>query len=49
MFEDEKWKTIFHDTESLATGTWSTTEDDPSLKGGFRRYGAAKLCEIMMV
>ncbi|KAH8760594.1 putative short-chain dehydrogenase [Diaporthe sp. PMI_573] len=46
----EKWQTIFHDnTEPIARGTWSTTKEDPSFRGGFRRYGAAKLCQVMMM
>lgn len=49
LYEDEKWKTVFHDTDSIAKGTWSSTKDDPSAMAGFRRYGAGKLCEIMMM
>ena len=45
----DQWKTIFHDAESLAKGTWSSTKDFPSMEGGFRRYGAGKLCEVMMM
>ncbi|KAG8163455.1 hypothetical protein KVR01_006752 [Diaporthe batatas] len=46
----EKWQTVFHDsTEPIARGTWSTTKEDPSFRGGFRRYGAAKLCQVMMM
>ncbi|KAK8061921.1 hypothetical protein PG994_008287 [Apiospora phragmitis] len=33
----------------VAKGTWSTTKDDPSWCAGFRRYGAAKMCEAMMI
>ncbi|KAK2603184.1 hypothetical protein N8I77_009662 [Diaporthe amygdali] len=50
QYQGEKWQTIFHDSaESIAKGTWSTTKEDPSFRGGYRRYGAAKLCQIMMV
>ncbi|KAK7962821.1 short-chain dehydrogenase [Apiospora aurea] len=50
QFSDPKWKTIFQDsTESVAKGTWSTTADDPSWCAGFRRYGASKMCEAMMI
>lgn len=50
QYKGDKWKTIFHDsTESIAKGTWSTTKEDPSLRGGYRRYGAAKLCQVMMI
>lgn len=45
----DQWKTIFLDAESLAKGTWSSTKDFPSMEGGFRRYGASKLCEVMMM
>ncbi|KAI3333062.1 putative short-chain dehydrogenase [Ustulina deusta] len=53
-YQDEKWKPIFHDTDanaidSLAKGSWSTSKDDPSWLSGFRRYGASKLCEVMMI
>ncbi|KAK8008210.1 hypothetical protein PG991_010761 [Apiospora marii] len=50
QFADPKWKVIIQDgTEAVAKGTWSTTKDDPSWCAGFRRYGAAKLCELMMM
>ena len=43
----DKWKTIFHDTDSLAKATWSSSVKDKTIEAGLRRYGAAKLCEIM--
>ncbi|KAK6818912.1 short-chain dehydrogenase [Apiospora arundinis] len=50
QFTDPKWKIIIQgSTEPVAKGTWSTTEDDPSWCAGFRRYGASKLCEVMMI
>ncbi|KAJ9410537.1 hypothetical protein DTO045G8_2000 [Paecilomyces variotii] len=50
IFNDEKWKTILHDsTDPIAKGTWSTFEEDPSWMSGMRRYGASKLCAIMMI
>ncbi|KAK2612084.1 hypothetical protein QQS21_001933 [Conoideocrella luteorostrata] len=50
QYVEEKWKTIFHDSaEPIARGTWSTPEEDSSYKGGYRRYGAAKLCQAMMI
>ncbi|KAK8043457.1 Short-chain dehydrogenase TIC 32- chloroplastic [Apiospora rasikravindrae] len=50
QFSDPKWKMIFQDSiEPVAKGTWSTSEDDPSWCAGFRRYGASKMCEIMMI
>ncbi|PQE22282.1 short-chain protein [Rutstroemia sp. NJR-2017a WRK4] len=49
-FADEKWKTILNDsTDPIAKGTWSTQKEDPSWMSGMRRYGAAKLCSIMMI
>jgi hypothetical protein len=49
-YNDEKWKIIIRDsTDAIAKGTWSTNEDDPSFRSGFRRYGASKLCLYMMV
>ncbi|KAH8890468.1 putative short-chain dehydrogenase [Thozetella sp. PMI_491] len=49
-YPHEKWRTLIKDsTEPIARGTWSTTEEDPSFDGGFRRYGASKLCQVMMV
>lgn len=49
MYAEEQWKTLFPDAESLAKGTWSSAKDYPTMAGGFRRYGAGKLCEIMMM
>ncbi|TVY48341.1 Protochlorophyllide reductase C-like protein [Lachnellula occidentalis] len=57
-FEEDQWKEIFADAssetvESVAKGTWSTSHEDPSKDprglSGVRRYGAAKLCIIMMI
>ncbi|KAK6949325.1 hypothetical protein Daesc_009400 [Daldinia eschscholtzii] len=50
QYVEKKWQTIFHDsTEPIAKGTWSSTKEDPSFRGGYRRYGAAKLCQVMMI
>ncbi|CAG9953745.1 unnamed protein product [Clonostachys rosea f. rosea IK726] len=50
QYRDPKWRKIFHDsTDPLARGTWSTNEDDSSFRSGYRRYGAAKLCQVMMI
>ncbi|KAI0484130.1 putative short-chain dehydrogenase [Xylariaceae sp. FL0804] len=50
QYLEKKWHTIFHDsTEPIAKGRWSTTKEDPSYHGGFRRYGASKLCQVMMI
>ncbi|KIH86659.1 hypothetical protein SPBR_08513 [Sporothrix brasiliensis 5110] len=48
-YSDEKWKTLFTDTKSLAYGTFSPPDGDPTGDAGIRRYGAAKLCEVMMI
>ncbi|KAI1087867.1 hypothetical protein F5B19DRAFT_486362 [Rostrohypoxylon terebratum] len=51
-FNDEKWKTFFPNDDSvdaIAKGTWATNESaTPEIAGG-RRYGAAKICIIMMI
>ncbi|RYP29809.1 hypothetical protein DL767_006550 [Monosporascus sp. MG133] len=51
-FVPEKYRQIFPepiDIESVAKGKWSSSLDDPKDPCyGFRRYGASKLCEIMM-
>ncbi|KAI1123710.1 hypothetical protein F5Y10DRAFT_251322 [Nemania abortiva] len=50
QFTDKKWKVILQDgTESVAKGTWSTASEDASWRAGFRRYGASKLCELLMI
>jgi len=49
LYDGAQWKTMFHDTESLAKGTWSPPEDSPTVASGMRRYGAGKLCEVMMM
>ncbi|KAJ9372290.1 hypothetical protein DTO282E5_3132 [Paecilomyces variotii] len=41
---------MLHDsTDPIAKGTWSTFKEDPSWMSGMRRYGASKLCAIMMI
>lgn len=50
-FEDPKYQTLVSDSpsfEAIAKGTWSPATEDASFRGGFRRYGAAKLFLIMM-
>lgn len=49
IYKDEKYKVLFHDTESLAKGTWASSAEDPSSLAGQRRYGAAHLCEVMFM
>ncbi|KAI1098023.1 putative short-chain dehydrogenase [Jackrogersella minutella] len=57
-YKGEEWKKMFADAssgavDSVATATWSPSPDDPSKDrigvSGIRRYGAAKLCSIMMI
>ncbi|RDL32695.1 uncharacterized protein BP5553_09151 [Venustampulla echinocandica] len=37
-YPDEKWKTFIHENlDAIADGSWSTTAEDPTLNGGFRR------------
>ncbi|KAI0903203.1 putative short-chain dehydrogenase [Ustulina deusta] len=51
-FDDEKYKTVIQDQstiDAIARGSWSSAEEDPSWKSGYRRYGAAKLFSVMMI
>lgn len=50
-FDGARWLEFMRDgsSESMARGTWSTSEEDPSFNGGFRRYGASKFCQAMMM
>ncbi|KAI1869779.1 uncharacterized protein JN550_005760 [Neoarthrinium moseri] len=46
----EQWRTVFKDsTSAVAKGSWSNNSQNPSFQSGLRRYGAAKLCLMMMV
>ncbi|KAI5866713.1 putative short-chain dehydrogenase [Durotheca rogersii] len=50
-FENPKYKTFISDAvsfEAIAKGEWSPATEDASFRGGFRRYGAAKLFLVMM-
>ncbi|KAI0490291.1 hypothetical protein F4859DRAFT_4114 [Xylaria cf. heliscus] len=51
-YNDEEWKTFFKGDESvdaIARGTWATNASArPDVAGG-RRYGAAKICVVMMI
>lgn len=47
-----EWHTLFTTTELLAKGEWSTPEqagDGPVYHAGYRRYGASKLCVVMLM
>ncbi len=48
-YSEDKWKTVFTDPDSLAKGKYSPAEGDTTGRAGMRRYGASKLCEVMMV
>ncbi|KAK1241474.1 hypothetical protein MKX08_001448 [Trichoderma sp. CBMAI-0020] len=47
-YKDSKYPTLFPGAEALAKGQWSRPEDDAGIKSGFRRYGASKLCAVML-
>ncbi|KAH6608668.1 short-chain [Trichoderma cornu-damae] len=47
-YKDPRYTTLFPGVDAVAKGTWSTPEEDPSSSSGFRRYGASKLCSIML-
>lgn len=50
-FGEDRWLQFMRDGGSgpVARGTWSTSKEDPSYRGGFRRYGASKFCQVMMM
>lgn len=50
-YKDDKHKRfIVDDLEPIAKGTWSANEDDSTgWAAGYRRYGASKLCGVMMI
>ncbi|KAK2604314.1 hypothetical protein N8I77_007256 [Diaporthe amygdali] len=46
----EGWTEFMRDGSGpVARGTWSTSKENPTYSGGFRRYGAAKFCQVMMI
>ncbi len=49
MYQDPKWQNLLPDIDAVARGRWSTPNDDPSEASGFRRYGASKLCAVMLM
>ncbi|TLS23579.1 uncharacterized protein PpBr36_06580 [Pyricularia pennisetigena] len=49
FFKGEQWRQLHPNTEAVAKGTFSKPESLPAGGHGFRRYGASKLCQIMMV
>ncbi|KAI1319386.1 putative short-chain dehydrogenase [Xylariaceae sp. FL0255] len=51
-FTSDSYKTFVETKESIdpiAKGNWSSAEEDPSWKSGFRRYGASKLFLVMII
>lgn len=50
-YDDERFKYfISDDLEPIAKGSWSATKDDTTgWAAGYRRYGASKLCGVMMM
>lgn len=51
-FVDEKHQTVLQEpatVDAIARGSWSSAQEDPSWKSGYRRYGSAKLFSIMMI
>ncbi|KAK8063303.1 hypothetical protein PG996_007955 [Apiospora saccharicola] len=50
-FVDPKYQTIVTDADrfhAIAKGAWSPATEDAGFRGGYRRYGAAKLFQTMM-
>jgi hypothetical protein len=50
-YKDPRHKKFITDSlEPIAKGTWSANEDDSTgWAAGYRRYGASKLCGVMMM
>lgn len=50
-YAQEKWQTFIQgdNIDEIAKGTWSNNNDDLPRHAGIRRYGAAKMCCVMMV
>ncbi|EHK17485.1 uncharacterized protein TRIVIDRAFT_226446 [Trichoderma virens Gv29-8] len=47
-YKDPRYTTLYPGVDALAKGEWSRPEEDPTTNSGFRRYGASKLCVIML-
>ncbi|UKZ79586.1 hypothetical protein TrVFT333_007344 [Trichoderma virens FT-333] len=47
-YKDPRYTTLYPGVDALAKGEWSRPEEDPTTNSGFRRYGASKLCAIML-
>ena len=51
-YNDEAWKTFFKDDDAIdaiARGTWATNATSTPYLAGGRRYGASKMCAVMMI
>lgn len=51
-FNHERWTSFMDDVQGsglIAKGTWSTSKEDPTFHSGFRRYGASKFCQVLMM
>lgn len=49
-YKEERFQTfISDDLEPIAKGSWSAKDDPTNWEAGYRRYGASKLCGIMML
>lgn len=50
-YSEARFQEFMRDGSSgeVARGTWSSSAEDPSYNGGFRRYGASKFCQAMMM
>lgn len=51
QYKEPKWQSILSgdSVDPIAFGSWSTNTEDPSMMSGLRRYGAAKMCSVMMM
>ncbi|TLD16941.1 uncharacterized protein PgNI_00597 [Pyricularia grisea] len=49
FYKGEQWRQLHPNTEAVAKGYFSKPESLPAGGHGFRRYGASKLCQIMMI
>lgn len=43
------WDTLFPGAEELAKGKWSRPDSGGGWFTGYRRYGASKLCAVMLM
>lgn len=51
-FIEDQYKIVLPDEAAvgdIARGKWCSAQEDPSFRPAFRRYGAAKLCLVMLV